>query len=82
MIELRSASVREASPQEITLTSLQEKMQEYIENGAWLGLLIDRKNRTVHVSRPGRSPELLENPDVVSCEPELLGVVLQMAKIW
>jgi Uma2 family endonuclease len=74
MIELRSASD--------TLTSLQEKMQEYIENGAQLGLLIDRKNRTVHSYRPGRSPKILENPDTVSCEPELSGFALQMAKIW
>jgi Uma2 family endonuclease len=74
VIELRSASD--------TLISLQEKMQEYIENGARLGLLIDRKHRTVHVYRPERSPEILEYPDSVSCDPELPGFVLQMAKIW
>jgi Uma2 family endonuclease len=74
VVELRSTSD--------TLTSLQEKMQEYIENGAQLGLLIDRKNRTVHLYRPERSPVILENPDTVSCEPELPGFVLQMAKIW
>lgn len=48
VIELRSASD--------TLLSMQEKMQDYPDNGAQLGLLIDRKNRTVHVYRPGRSP--------------------------
>ncbi|MEM9008670.1 MAG: Uma2 family endonuclease [Cyanobacteria bacterium P01_F01_bin.86] len=32
---------------------MQEKMEEYIDNGAELGLLIDRKNRNVHVYRPG-----------------------------
>lgn len=74
VIELRSASD--------TLTSLQEKMQEYIENGTRLGLLIDRKNQTVHVYRPERAPEILENPDSVICDPELPGFVLQMAKIW
>ena len=74
VIELRSASD--------TLISLQEKMQEYIENGARLGLLIDRKHRTVHVYCPERSPEILEYPDSVSCDPELPGFVLQMAKIW
>jgi Uma2 family endonuclease len=74
VIELRSASD--------TLNSLQEKMQEYIENGARLGLLIDRKNLAVHVYRLGRSPEILENPESVSCEPELPDFTLQMAKIW
>ena len=74
VIELRSASD--------TLNSLQEKMQEYIENGVRLGLLIDRKARKVHVYRSGQLPEVLDNPDGVSCEPELTGFVLKMAKIW
>lgn len=74
VVELRSASD--------TLTSVQEKMQEYIENGAKLGLLVDRKNRTVRVYRPGRSPEILEAPETVSCDPELPDFVLPMAEIW
>lgn len=74
VIELRSASD--------TLNSLQEKMQEYIDNGALLGLLIDRKNKTVHVYRPKCSPEILENPVSVNCEPELSGFSLPMARIW
>ena len=64
------------------LNILQEKMEEYIENGAQLGLLIDRKNRTVHVYRSGNAPEILTNPDSISCDPELSGFSLQMAKIW
>jgi Uma2 family endonuclease len=74
VVELRSASD--------SLTGLQEKMQEYVENGVQLGLLIDRKNRTVHLYRPDRSPEILKNPETVSCDPELPGFILQMAKIW
>lgn len=35
------------------LTSLQEKMMEYIGQGVQLGLLIDRKGRSVQVYRPG-----------------------------
>lgn len=57
-------------------------MQEYISNGARLGLLIDRKNRQVYLYRPDRSPERLDNPNEVSCESELPGLRLQMAKIW
>ena len=74
VIELRSSSD--------TLKSLQDKMEEYIEQGIRLGLLIDRKNCTVHVYRPSFEPELLMNPEFVSCEPELSGFKLKMAKIW
>ena len=74
VIELRSSSD--------TLSNLQDKMQEYIDNGALLGLLIDRKNQTVHVYRPNQTPKILDAPSSVSAEPELPGFVLQMAKIW
>ena len=74
VIELRSVSD--------TLKSLQDKMQEYIENGVRLGLLIDRKAHRVHLYRSGQLPEILENPDIVSCEPELMGFALKMSKIW
>jgi Uma2 family endonuclease len=73
-IELRSASD--------TLISLQTKMQEYIDNGASLGWLIDRKNRQVYIYRPDRSAEVLEQPELVIGDPELPGFVLKMAKIW
>jgi len=74
VIELRSSSD--------TLTSLQDKMQEYMANGALLGWLIDRKNLTVHVYRPNQEPEILDNPETVSGDPELPEFVLRMAKIW
>jgi Uma2 family endonuclease len=74
VIELRSASDR--------LVILQDKMQEYINNGALLGFLIDRKNRTVHIYRPHQTPQILKNPEAVEGNPELPGFVLKMAKIW
>lgn len=74
VIELRSSSD--------TLSGLQEKMEEYIEQGVRLGLLIDRKNRKVHIYRPNCDPEILGNPEVVSCNPELPGFALKMTKIW
>jgi Uma2 family endonuclease len=43
VIELKSSSDR--------LSTLQDKMQEYIDNGAILGVLIDRKAKTVHLYR-------------------------------
>lgn len=74
VIELRSSSD--------TLSSLQAKMQEYIDNGALLGFLIDRKHRAVHLYRPQQTPKILVSPDSVSADPELPGFILQMAKIW
>ena len=74
VIELRSSSD--------TLTTLQDKMQKYIANGVLLGWLIDRKNRMVHCYRPNREPEILDNPETVSGNPELPGFVLRMVKIW
>jgi Uma2 family endonuclease len=74
VIELRSSSD--------TLSGLQDKMQEYIANGASLGWLIDRKKRKVYIYRPNQEPEILENPETVSGDPEIPGFVLRMAKIW
>jgi Uma2 family endonuclease len=74
VIELRSSSDR--------LSKLQEKMQEYIDNGASLGWLIDRQNRKVYIYRPNREVEILENPEAVSGNPELPGFILRMIKIW
>lgn len=74
VVELRSSSD--------TLMSLKEKMEEYIANGVRLGLLIDRKNCQVHVYRPDREPEILDNPESVSCEPEMPMFALKMARIW
>ncbi|NEQ32593.1 MAG: Uma2 family endonuclease [Leptolyngbya sp. SIO4C5] len=74
VVELRSSSD--------TLAGLQEKMAEYVANGVRLGLLIDRKLRQVQVYRPGREPEILENPTVVSCGPELPLFELKLGRVW
>ncbi len=74
VIELRSSSDR--------LIRLQEKMQEYIDNGASLGWLIDRQNRKVCIYRPNREVEILDNPEAVTGNPELTGFILRMTKIW
>ncbi|MBE9070932.1 Uma2 family endonuclease [Leptolyngbya cf. ectocarpi LEGE 11479] len=43
---------------------------------------MDRKQRTVHVYRPNQVPQILENPDSVSGDPELPDFTLPMAKVW
>ncbi|MEG4330311.1 Uma2 family endonuclease [Microcoleus sp. herbarium5] len=64
-----------------SLKKLQEKMQEYIENGAKLGWLIDRQNRRVEIYRPGQDVEILENPATLSGEDLLPGFVLNLEEI-
>jgi Uma2 family endonuclease len=44
--------------------------------------LIDRQNRKVYIYRPNREPEILNDPQTVSGDPELSGFQLVMAKIW
>lgn len=74
VVELKSSSD--------TLIGLQDKMQEYIDNGVLLGLLIDRKKKKVHVYRSNCEIDILDAPDSVSCSPELSGFALQMKKLW
>ena len=74
VIELRSKSDN--------LMKLQAKMREYIENGARLGWLIDPTERKVHIYRPDKTTEVLENPTAVSGEDVLRGFELDLTEIW
>ncbi len=65
-----------------SLTTLQDKMAEYIENGVRLGWLIDPFQRRVHVYRPGKDVEVLENPETVSGEDVLPGFELSLQEVW
>jgi Uma2 family endonuclease len=65
-----------------SLSSLQDKMTEYIENGAQLGWLLDPKTKRVYVYRPEKPVECLEQPESVSGDPILVGFVLKLKDIW
>ncbi|MBI1763099.1 MAG: Uma2 family endonuclease [Acidobacteria bacterium] len=73
VVELRSRSDR--------LKTLRAKMEEYLENGAQLGWLLDPLKKKVHVYRPGAPVEILDNPSEVSGEPLLPGFMLKLAGI-
>lgn len=73
VVELRSDTDR--------LSKLQDKMQEYIENGAQLAWLIDPIEKRGHIYRPGLPVEILDNPPEVSGEPLLSGFALKLAGI-
>ena len=57
-------------------------MEEYVENGARLGLLIDSATKSVHVYRPNSRVSVLAGVLEVSAEPELPGFVLDLRDIW
>lgn len=65
-----------------TLTLTQAKMDEYIENGAQLGWLIDPEVRQVLVYRPRQAVVVLENVAEIAADPELPGFVLDLREIW
>ncbi len=74
VIELRSETDR--------LGTLKKKMQEYLEHGARMGLLIDPFQQKVYVYRQGRDVEVLGDPKSVSCGPVLRGFTLELKRIW
>lgn len=74
VVELRSPSDN--------LKMLQDKMQEYIDNGVSLGWLIDRTTRQVYIYTPDSEVKSLDNPQTISGEPILSGFVLDLTKIW
>lgn len=63
------------------LKTLQDKMQEYIDNGAKLAWLIDPKREVVEIYRPNQEVEVLESQNSVSGEDVLPGFVLDLAQI-
>ena len=73
VVELRSPSD--------SLEKVRSKMQEYMENGAILGWLINPKNKQVEVYRLNQDVEILENPTTLLGENVLPGFVLSLKQI-
>jgi Uma2 family endonuclease len=65
-----------------SLPAVQEKMQEYMDNGARLGWLIDPENRRVYIYRTNAPVERLDDPASVPGDPELPGFVLDAQAIF
>jgi Uma2 family endonuclease len=77
VIELRSRSDN--------LPPLEDKMLEYIANGAQMAWLIDPLRKRVYIyrpNRPKRDVEILEDPETVSGDPELSGFKLNVRELW
>ncbi|MGH9800185.1 MAG: Uma2 family endonuclease [Blastocatellia bacterium] len=73
VVELRSDSDQ--------IEPLKTKMEEYIENGAQLGWLIDPLKKKVYIYRPNAEVEILDKPKTLSGEPVLKGLKLDLAGI-
>lgn len=61
---------------------LQNKMQEYLENGVQLGWLIEPSAKTIEIYRIGQPVEVLNNPQNISGENILPGFTLDLTEIF
>ena len=73
-IELRSPSDQ--------LSTLRDKMVEYVENGVQLGWLLDPETRSVYVYRPGAQVEEIKDAGSVAANPEVPGFTLDLKLVW
>lgn len=74
VIELRSESD--------SLQTLQQKMQEYIDNDAKLGWLIDPQAEAVTIYQPHQTPEILQKPQSLSGGDVLPGFICELDFLW
>ncbi|MFM7383913.1 MAG: Uma2 family endonuclease [Microcystaceae cyanobacterium] len=74
VLELRSKSDR--------LPDLRAKMQEYLDNGARLGWLIDPLSQRVEIYRPGQTVEVVDNSSTLSGESVLPRFTLSLKRIF
>jgi Uma2 family endonuclease len=74
VIELRSPSDRRPD--------LEAKMEQWILNGVEVGWLIDPKEKSVTIYRPGDQPEHLTYPTSVQGTGPITGFELVLSRIW
>lgn len=74
VIELRSESD--------ALEPLQQKMQEYINNGLRLGWLINPQDRQVEIYKADQPKQVLQNPNQVDGDDVLPGLVVELSILW
>jgi Uma2 family endonuclease len=73
VIELRSRSDR--------LRDLEEKMEEYIANGARLGWLLDPFDNRATIYLPGEQPQRIDSPTTLTGDPVLPGFTFDFKEI-
>ncbi|AFZ51622.1 Uma2 family endonuclease [Dactylococcopsis salina] len=74
ILELKSATDR--------LSTLQAKLEEYVENGVKLAWLINPTEKQVEIYRQGKEKEVLDNPKTLSGENILEDFCLDLSLVW
>ena len=75
VLEIRSGSQ--------DISEQQEKMEQWMANGVRLGWLLDPFDKFVLVYREGQDePELLGQPDSISGEAVMPGLVVDLTRVW
>ena len=74
VVELLSPSDR--------LKTAHAKMLEWIANGAELGWMIDPRDQSVTIYRPGREPEVRIGISEIAGEGPVAGFVLDLKHVW
>lgn len=64
------------------LKPLQQKMQEYMDNGVRLGWLLNPQRKQIEIYRPGQDKQVLSDPSSVAGEDVLPGFVLDLRELW
>jgi Uma2 family endonuclease len=74
VIELRSPSD--------ALADLEQKMSDWLSNGAQLAWLVDPQRKLAVIYRPDREPETLLQPELLHGEGPIAGFQLRMQRFW
>ncbi len=64
------------------IEDVENKMQEYLDNGAKLGWLINPQQEQVEIYRPGQQPEVLNKPSFLSGENLLPQLIVELDFVW
>jgi Uma2 family endonuclease len=65
-----------------TVEEIDEKLDQYLEAGVPLVWIVDTRDRTVTIYRPGQEPELVNARQELSGEPELPGFRVRVADLF
>jgi Uma2 family endonuclease len=64
------------------IKTLQGKMAEWVSVGVRLSVLLDPQERQVHLYRLGQAVQVLSNPAMLDCSPELPGFILDTQALF
>jgi Uma2 family endonuclease len=65
-----------------TVEEIDEKIEQYLEAGVALVWIVDTRDRTVTIYRPGQEPDFVNARQELSGEPELPGFRVRVADLF